>query len=70
METWKIEQLLQRIVDKLDAILNKVGDIERTVSADSIGVTKSLAGIEFYLQNMNNGIREVQGAIESIDWNK
>jgi hypothetical protein len=70
METLKIEQLLEKIVSRLDAILDKVRDIERTISVDSVGVTQSLAGIEFYLENINSGIGEVQGAIESLDLNK
>jgi hypothetical protein len=70
MDTWKIEQLLEKIANRLDSILDKVGDIERTVRLDSDGVTKSLAGIEFYLENINSGIGEVQGAIESLDLSK
>ena len=60
MDTFKMEQLLQRMVDRLDAILDKVGDIERKVRVY----------VEFYLENINGGIGEVQSAIESLDLNK
>jgi hypothetical protein len=63
MDTLKIEQLLEKIVDRLDSLLSKVGDIERETRLGGSSLTSSLTTIEFHLSNIENGI-------DSLDWDK
>ena len=63
MDTLKIEQLLEKIVDRLDSLLSKVGDIERETRLGGSNLRSSLTTIEFHLSSIESGI-------DSLDWGK
>ena len=74
MDTWKIEQLLERIASRLDDINEelkwyKTGSFGEHV-VDGLGrIENNLSQVDANLSNLDNSLFNIQGAIESLELN-
>jgi len=74
MDTWKIEQLLERIANRLDNIHDelqwyKKGSFGEHV-IDSLGrIERGLSNVDTNISTLDNSLSGIQNAIESLDFN-
>jgi hypothetical protein len=70
MDTRNIEQLLEKIVDRLDTLISKVDKIEWEVTFGRLsGVADYLMTIQSRLSSIDSSIQDVRTAINSLELN-